>query len=171
MNLLSLSLPKDYIFFKETQIHERKNRHLLASHFLCEGLTPALSLYTSCHLLSWYSHKVVCKITYMHEYIIHQGPDVYSLSFQGQECSVTNADGIMETSQTISSRITDEHTSQLFFSFLFIIVLCFCLSCIMCHLKMGRANIFPDICQDFLKLSIYRLEQEAAAITIVIVPP
>lgn len=85
----------------------------MASHFLCEGLTPALSLYTSCHLLSWYSHKVVCKITYMHEYIIH----VYSLSFQGQECSVTNADGIMETSQTISSRITDEHTSQLFFFF------------------------------------------------------
>lgn len=60
--IFCLSVYQKITFFSKKQIHERKNRDLLASHFLCEGLTPALSLYTSCHLLSWYSHKVFVKL-------------------------------------------------------------------------------------------------------------
>lgn len=106
-----------------------------------------------CLLLSWYSfmHNLCVKLhkcMNISRFNLNS-PDVYPLSFQVQEGSVTDADGIMETSQPISSMITGDHFSLFFFSCFFVSLSCFCLSWIMRHLQFGRAKIFPQFCQGF----------------------
>lgn len=107
-----LSVYQKIRFFFQRNTNSSNNRDLLAKRFLCEDLTPASSQYFICTLVAFCCLGILLYTTLCVKLRIYMNiskfylnsPDVYSLWFQVQERSVTNAEGIMETSQPISSR-------------------------------------------------------------------